>query len=77
MITMQFYQRLLLSNSTSFVIIHNHPSGDTTPSKKDIDSSKKLKELAKLMNIDFLDSLIVSRYNGISNYTSLRELEYI
>ena len=71
------YQRLLLSNSTSFVIIHNHPSGDTTPSKKDIDSSKKLKELAKLMNIDFLDSLIVSRYNGISNYVSLRELEYI
>lgn len=70
-------QRLLLSNSTSFVLIHNHPSGDTTPSKEDINSAKKLKELAKLMNIDFLDSLIISRYDGVSDYVSLRELEYI
>lgn len=67
-------QRLLLSNSTSFVLIHNHPSGDTTPSEVDINSAKKLNELAKQMHINFVDSLIIGKDN---DYLSLMENGYL
>ena len=68
------YQRLLLSNSTQFAMIHNHPSGDLKPSQEDIRTSKKLKELAKQMQINFVDSLIIGKYN---DYLSLRENGYL
>ena len=68
------YQRLLLSNSTQFAMIHNHPSGSLTPSREDIQTSKKLKELAKQMRINFVDSLIIGKYN---DYFSLRENGYL
>lgn len=68
------YQRLLLSNSTTFVMIHNHPSGDLTPSREDVKTSKKLKELAKTMGIIFADSIIIGKDN---NYNSLVENGYL
>ena len=68
------YQRLLLSNSTQFAMIHNHPSGILTPSREDIQTSKKLKELAKQMHINFVDSLIIGKEN---NYLSLIENGYL
>ena len=68
------YQRLLLSNSTQFAMIHNHPSGVLTPSREDIQTSKKLKELAKQMHINFVDSLIIGKEN---NYLSLMENGYL
>ena len=68
------YQRLLLSNSTVFAMIHNHPSGVLTPSREDIQTSKKLKELAKQMQINFVDSLIVGKDN---DYFSLKENGYL
>ena len=64
------YQRLLLSNSTVFAMIHNHPSGDLKPSQEDIRTYKKLKELAKTMGIIFADSIIIGKEN---NYCSLTE----
>ena len=68
------YQRLLLSNSTVVAVIHNHPSGDLKPSQKDIKTSKKLKELAKIMGITFADSIIIGKEN---NYCSLVECGYL
>lgn len=68
------YQRLLLSNSTTFAMIHNHPSGDLTPSREDVKTSKKLKDLAKTMGIIFADSIIIGKDN---NYCSLVENGYL
>ena len=68
------YQRLLLSNSTVFAMIHNHPTGNLTPSREDIRTSKKLKELAKTMGIIFADSIIIGKDN---NYNSLVENGYL
>lgn len=68
------YQRLLLSNSTVFAMIHNHPSGDLKPSQEDIRTSKKLKELAKTMGITFADSIIIGKHN---DYFSLMENGYL
>ena len=55
-------------------MIHNHPSGSLTPSRDDIQTSKKLNELAKQMRINFVDSLIIGKDN---DYLSLRENGYL
>ena len=50
-----------INNQASFIILsHNHPSGDTTPSKSDINSTIKLMEALDYMNIQLLDHIIVS-----------------
>ncbi len=59
--------RFLLSSSASaFVIAHNHPGGNTTPSAPDWLVVRKLREAGKLLDIDFLDSLIIADENCVS-----------
>ena len=46
-------------SADSFVLVHNHPSGDPTPSSADIRMTKKLKEAADMMQIHFSDHVII------------------
>lgn len=46
--------------ASSIILAHNHPSGDTTPSQQDVESSKNLKQAGEILGIDVLDHLIVS-----------------
>ena len=55
--------------SASVVICHNHPSGDPTPSKEDINITTRLKECGKLLGIEVLDHIII----GNGTYISLKE----
>ena len=55
----EIFIKALLCGSSGIVITHNHPSGDTTPSKEDIESYNRLKEAGKLIGINVLDSVIV------------------
>lgn len=64
------FQRLLLVNAQSFIVAHNHPSGDPTPSREDKVVTERLHEASKIMGLDFLDHMIIGD-NG--RYTSLRE----
>jgi DNA repair protein RadC len=58
----------------SFVLIHNHPSGDPSPSRADQIVTKTLVEAAKLMKIEMLDHLIIGRpAEGRLAYYSFRE----
>lgn len=50
----------ILSNASSIILAHNHPSGNLTPSQADIDLTKKLKEAGKFLEIPVLDHLIVT-----------------
>jgi DNA repair protein RadC len=53
--------------SAAFIIVaHNHPSGDPTPSREDIEITKKLYEAGKMMGIELLDHVILGydRYYG-------------
>lgn len=59
--------------STAFILVHNHPSGIETPSEEDIRFTKKLVEASKLLGIELLDHLIVSR----KGYTSLKNIGII
>lgn len=65
----EIYQFALLNNSAAIIVVHNHPSGDTTPSEEDVDFTKQLNMAGTLIDIDFLDHIIVSD----SEYTSIRE----
>lgn len=62
----ELFKTILLCNASKFILIHNHPSGDSTPSKNDYQTTEKIKEASKIMNIEFLDHIVVAQ-NG---YTS-------
>ena len=51
------------------IIIHNHPSGDPTPSQEDIELTKKMVDAGKVMDIAVLDHVIM----GSPGYVSLKE----
>lgn len=57
-----------------FILIHNHPSGDPSPSRADELVTRRLAEAARLMQVEFLDHVIVGRPSpGRSAYFSFRE----
>lgn len=61
----------ILSNATSFMLLHNHPSGDVTPSGLDIQTTRRVIEAGKLLGIPCVDHIIVGGSNG--SYFSMRE----
>lgn len=63
------FKRALLNNASSIIIGHNHPSGDLTPSRDDISTTKRLVEAGQLLGVDLLDHVI----QGGGRYLSFRE----
>ena len=63
----------LKSTATSIILAHNHPSGNLRPSGEDIRITEKLKQAAKLLDIELHDHLIISE----NNYLSMAEEAYI
>ena len=62
---------VLLSQSPNFVVIHNHPSGDPSPSQSDLLFTKELREAAELFQLHFADHIIIGhpRSGGESYYS--------
>ncbi len=56
-------------NAPNVIVVHNHPSGDPTPSAQDIALTRQLKAAADLLNVDLLDHLII----GHDRFVSLKE----
>ncbi|MEW6011917.1 MAG: RadC family protein [Elusimicrobiales bacterium] len=50
-----------LKNAASVILIHNHPSGETEPSKNDIELTKKIKNALEIINIRVLDHIIIGK----------------
>lgn len=56
-------------NSSSIILVHNHPSGSTKPSPQDIELTKRIKEAAGLFEIKVLDHLIIGDgYYSLADY---------
>ena len=51
------------------VLVHNHPSGDVTPSREDLELTDRMVKAGKIMGIEVLDHLII----GKQNFLSLKE----
>lgn len=54
-------ERVLAHNARSIVFAHNHPSGNTTPSQKDIELTNTLKDFFRLVDVSILDHIIISK----------------
>jgi DNA repair protein RadC len=52
--------------ATGIILVHNHPSGNLKPSQADLDITKKLKQSCDLLDISFLDHLIITKDNYFS-----------
>ena len=63
---------ILKSGATSFITVHNHPSGKLKPSKADIELHKKVKKIANFHELNYLDNLIITT----SNYYSFADKGY-
>lgn len=69
----EVFQHALLNNAASIIAFHNHPSGDPTPSREDIEVTKRLVECGKILGIELLDHVII----GNPKFISLKEKGYI
>lgn len=66
----EVYRTALLYDAVSIIGVHNHPSGSAEPSEPDIKITKDLCKAGKLVNIKFLDHIII----GSQRYSSLADL---
>ena len=68
----------IVANSAAVIFMHNHPSGDPTPSTSDISVTRDLIRAGQLLKIDVLDHVIMGSegYDGGRGWVSLRELGY-
>lgn len=70
----EVFKAAILANSASVIFSHQHPSGDVSPSREDIDVTKRLSECGKILGIDVLDHLIV---NDSEEFYSMKEKGYL
>lgn len=71
----EIMKNVLLCGGTEFIIAHNHPSGDTSPSGDDTKSTKNLIEAAKTLEVGLLDHLVIGRDGCYFSYrASMGEL---
>jgi DNA repair protein RadC len=74
----EVFKRAIAANASALVLVHNHPSGDPSPSEADIRVTRDLIRAGQLLKIEVLDHVILGRRaaaNG-KDYVSLRELGY-
>jgi DNA repair protein RadC len=59
----------ILASAASIVLVHNHPSGDPTPSAEDVEFTRRFAKCGELIGIQLLDHVII----GDGHYRSLKE----
>lgn len=69
----EMFQKALLANAVSIIVVHNHPSGDPSPSREDVKVTERAVEAGNLIGVQVLDHIIVGR----PGYSSLKEKGYI
>jgi len=65
----EVFKNPIRKSAAAVILVHNHPSGDPTPSREDVDVTRRLEEAGRLLGIDILDHVII----GDNRYCSLKE----
>jgi DNA repair protein RadC len=65
----EVFRAAIKRNSASIICVHNHPSGDPTPSPEDVELTRRLTEAGEIIGIDVLDHIII----GDQSFISLKE----
>ena len=70
---------LLEQKAPAIILVHNHPTGDPTPSEADIKVTRDMMRAGQLLKIEVLDHVILGRRTEerTKDYVSLRELGYL
>ena len=71
----EVFRPAIVANCSRILLVHNHPSGDPSPSPQDIDSTRKLVEAGRIIGIEVLDHLILGlrTEHRSRDYLSLKE----
>jgi DNA repair protein RadC len=74
----EVFKHAITANASALILVHNHPSGDPTPSEADIKITRDLIRAGQLLRIDVLDHVILGKKTAerLRDYASLRELGY-
>lgn len=74
----EVFKPAIAANAAAIVLVHNHPSGDASPSEADIKVTRDLIRAGQLLKIEVLDHIILGRatQERPKDYVSLRELGY-
>jgi DNA repair protein RadC len=65
----EVFRAALLDSSAAILCVHNHPSGDTTPSRQDYEITKRLKEVGEIMGISVVDHIVLG-WNELGELSS-------
>ena len=63
------FKLAILANSASIIACHNHPSGNPSPSKEDVELTERLRDTGALIGIELLDHIVL----GDGTYVSMKE----
>lgn len=66
----EIFIHALKAGAVNIILLHNHPSGDPTPSTEDISTTKRIKEAGTIIGIKLMDHIII----GDNKYISLKEI---
>ena len=62
----ELFREAIRANCASLIVLHNHPSGDPTPSPEDVAVTRQIVEAGKLLDVEVLDHLIIGRERFVS-----------
>jgi len=62
----ELFKSAIRRNAAAIIVVHNHPSGDPTPSPDDVALTRAIVQAGKLLDIDVLDHLVIGRGKSIS-----------
>ncbi len=65
----ELFREAVRANCAAVIVVHNHPSGDPTPSPEDVRITQQIVEAGKLLDVEVLDHLVI----GEQRYVSLKE----
>jgi DNA repair protein RadC len=65
----ELFRAAIKDNAAAFIVAHNHPSGDPSPSPEDVTVTRQIVQSGKLLDIELLDHVIIGR----QRYVSLKE----
>jgi DNA repair protein RadC len=57
----EVFKSAILANAHSFILVHNHPSGDQEPTKEDIKLTQEMKQIGRIMKIRLKDHVIIGK----------------
>ena len=65
----EIFKEAIRKNASGLIVVHNHPSGDPTPSPDDVAVTRAIIQAGKLLDVDVLDHLVI----GQGRWVSLKE----